>query len=142
MNKYQSNDLDFIDNSSTPRKIIKDFLSEIGFIEENRYFKHPNTEFFIEFPTGPLSVGSEPIQDIIELEYSTGKLLIISPTECVKDRLAAFFYWDDLQSLEQAVLVIKNNSVDFREIERWVKIEKQLSKYNVIKNKLIIKIKS
>lgn len=118
-NKYQSEDLDFIDQSFVPRKKIRLIMEQIGFTEKNRYFIHPETRWFVEFPTGPLAVGNEPIRDIIEIEYSTGTLKIISPTESVKDRLAAYFFWDDLQSLDQAKLVVETNEINFIEIKRW-----------------------
>jgi len=41
----------------------------------------------------------------------------------VKDRLAAYYHWGDLPSLEQAVLVAKANDVDLNEIERWSEVE-------------------
>jgi len=34
-------------------------------------------------------------------------LCLLTPTDCVKDRLAAYFFWNDLQSLGQAVMVVK-----------------------------------
>lgn len=37
-NKYQSNDLDFIESGYSQRKKIKKLLLDIGFIEFNRYF--------------------------------------------------------------------------------------------------------
>ena len=55
-NKYQSMDLDFIEEMPVTRRKLNGVLEKIGFIEENRYFRHPDTEFFIEFPPGPLSV--------------------------------------------------------------------------------------
>jgi len=64
-------------------------MQEIGFHERGRYFKHPESQFIIEFPVGPLAVGSEPVKQIDEIRFSTGVLRLISPTDCVKDRLAA-----------------------------------------------------
>jgi hypothetical protein len=118
-NKYQSFDLDFIENVITSRKKIREVLQKIGFIEEHRYYKHPDTEFFLEFPPGPLSIGDEPVRETIEKEFSTGMLKLISPTDCVKDRLAAYYYWNDRQSLDQAILVAHTCDIDFGEIERW-----------------------
>jgi hypothetical protein len=66
MNKYQSYDLDFVENITTSRKKLKEVLQKIGFIEEHRYFRNPETEFFLEFPPGPLSFGDEPVREIIE----------------------------------------------------------------------------
>ncbi len=39
-------------------------------------------------------------------------------------------YWNDRQSLEQAVLVCENNPIDFRELERWSKNEGMRAKFN------------
>ena len=121
--KYVSKDLDFIDTRfATPRE-IRDAMFEIGFMPENRYFRHPEVELLVEFPSGPPAVGKEPIGAINEIEFSTGVLRILSPTDCVKDRLAAYYHWKDLQSLEQAVLVARSNDVDLHEIKRWSKGE-------------------
>jgi hypothetical protein len=121
--KYVSMDLDFIDTRfATPRE-IREAMFAIGFIPENRYFKHPETDLLVEFPSGPLAVGKEPVGAINEIEFSTGVLRILSPTDCVKDRLAAYYHWNDLQSLEQAVLVAQSNDVDLIEVKRWSKEE-------------------
>lgn len=135
-NQYQSGDLDFIEYISYPKKKIRDLMFEIGFTESNRYFVHPETEFFVEFPSGPLAVGSEPVKEITYLEFVTGELRIISSTDCVKDRLAAYYFWDDLQSLEQAVMVANDNKIDLKEVERWSKTQSMLEKYKIFRAKL------
>lgn len=94
-------------------------MSEIGFAEHGRHFKHADTLLFIEFPSGPPAVGEEPVREILERTESTGVLKIISPTDCVKDRLAGFYHAGDWQCLEQAVLVAVENAIDLEEIERW-----------------------
>ncbi len=117
--RYVSNDLDFIETRFARRTEIRDAMAEIGFIPENRYFTHPDSEYLVEFPTGPLSVGKEPVAHVSEIEFSTGVLRILSPTDCVKDRLAGYYHWGDLQSLEQAVLVAQSRDVNVKEIARW-----------------------
>jgi hypothetical protein len=134
--RYPSFDLDFIERYSTPRKNLRDAMAEVGFYEEHRYFKHDDTQFFVEFPAGPLSVGSEPVKHINELEFETGMLSLLSPTDCVKDRLAAYYYWNDRQSLEQAKLVSKHHPINFEEIRRWSEVEGQSDKYAGIKKEL------
>jgi len=136
-NKYRSYDLDFIERSSYNRKVIKCCLEKIGFYEENRYFVHKDTDYFIEFPTGPLSIGSEQVNELNTIQFETGKLILLSPTECIKDRLAAYYFWNDLQSLHQAVLVAKNNEINISEIERWSQKEGMESKFSKIKSQLI-----
>ena len=121
--KYVSQDLDFVDRRFATVRKIREAMLAIGFVPENRYFRHPQVDLLIEFPSGPPAVGKEPIGAINEIEFSTGMLRLLSPTDCVKDRLAAYYHWDDLQTLEQAVLVAQSNSIDMSEVKRWSKEE-------------------
>jgi len=135
--KYVSGDLDFIETFRTKRKFLKECLKEIGFAEENKNFIHPDTELFIEFPPGPLAVGEEPIKDIITLNTEVGDLRIISPTESVKDRLAAYYFWNDLQCLEQALLVAQYQDINLDEVKRWSLKEGESEKFQIFKTRLL-----
>ncbi len=128
-NKFMSYDLDFVLVSSDKQKRVKQLLADIGFYEEDRYFKHSDTEFFIDFVSPPLSVGQEPVKEISEIKKGGRVLKLLSPADCVKDRLAAFYHWNDRQSLEQAVLVCKEIEVDLKEVERWSTNEGKSDKY-------------
>ena len=134
--KYVSKDIDLVNIHFAKTRDISAAMQEIGFTSEGRHFKHPDNEFFVEFPPGPLSVGEEPIKDIDERKLVTGILRIISPTECVKDRLAAYYHWNDLQCLEQASLVAEMNDIDLAEVERWSKVEGKIAEFRRIRNKL------
>lgn len=90
----------------------------------------------MEFPDGPLSVGEELVKAIDEFDLPTGTLRVISATDCVKDRLCAFYFWNDQQGLAQAVLVSISQRVDLKEIKRWSKGEGKLNEYDVFESKL------
>jgi hypothetical protein len=135
-NKYVSKDLDLINTRFAKRRNIKMAMENIGFKEKGRYFMNTETQFFVEFPDGPLSVGEEPVKDIDEFKLATGTLRVISATDCVKDRLCAFYFWNDQQGLAQAVLVAKSQKVDLNEIKRWSEVEGKLNEYGVFQNKL------
>lgn len=87
-NEYSSFDLDFVITGLSTRQRVRTALAEINFKEENRYFIHPQIQFFIEFPSGPLAIGDEPPSEIRSLGFSTGNLRLLSPTDCVKDILS------------------------------------------------------
>ncbi len=135
-NNYVSMDLDLINIHLARRGKIYQAMVELGFYEDTRYFKHTETEFFVEFPNGPLSVGEEPVKQVDEHKIATGLLRLLSPTDCVKDRLAGYFHWEDLQCLEQAELVAKSNRINLKEIERWSKAEGKPEEFNRIKSRL------
>ncbi len=136
-NRYQSKDLDFIENVSSGRRKLTAALAVIGFKPNNdRYYIHPDTSFYLEFPPGPLAIGDQPAGPPVTMEFETGTLRILSPTDCIKDRLAAFFYWNDRQGLEQAVMVAKANPHDLKEIERWADAEGESGKFSEFKTRL------
>jgi len=99
-------------------------------------FVHPDTPYIIEFPPGPLSVGAEPVKQVQDLDFSTGRLELLSPTDCVKDRLAAYYHWDDQQCLAQAVLVAQAKDADIKEIARWSRAEGMMDKFRLIRAQL------
>lgn len=135
-NKYVSKDLDLINITFAKRRSIKAIMEEIGFQEQGRYFINPETSFFVEFHDGPLSVGEEPVRKVEEFELATGILRVISATDCVKDRLCAYYFWNDQQGLAQAVLVTKSQKVDLKEVERWSAVEGKLAEFQAFKSKL------
>jgi hypothetical protein len=90
----------------------------------------------VEFPPGPLAIGEEPVKQIVEKKLSTGILKVISPTDCVKDRLAAYYHWGDRQSLLQATLVAQRNKINIDEIERWSLAEGKLNEFEAIQSQL------
>ena len=118
-NEYSSFDLDFIITGTSTRHKVRAALAEINFTEKNRYFINPETPFFIEFPSGPLAIGDEPPSEINILRFATGNLRLLSPTDSVKDRLAAYYHWKDRQSLEQAILIARGHEIDIEEVRRW-----------------------
>ena len=136
-NKYVSYDLDLVNIKAVKRRAIHDAMIEMGFFEEGRYYKHPETQYLVEFLPGPLSIGAEPVMQVDEIRLSTGILRIISPTDCVKDRLAAYYHWGDQQSLAQAIFVARDQKVDIDEIRRWSEAEGMHDEFVRISARLI-----
>jgi hypothetical protein len=134
--KYVSMDIDLIPLSAIPRKRLVEAMIEIGFRAQGRHFTHTDTAFFVEFPAGPLAIGSEPVRSIEEIRLPTGTLKIISPTDCVKDRLSAYYHWGDLQALEQAKLVAGQTPIELDEVARWSNSEGKASDFAKIRRHL------
>lgn len=127
--KYVSDDIDLINRYNAREIEITKAMIQLGFTEFNRYFRHTDTEYFIEFPRGPLGVGDAPIHEVASMHFETGTLRLLSATDCVKDRLAAYYHWGDQQGLDQAVWVACQNSVDMESIRSWSEKEKSLERF-------------
>lgn len=134
-NKYLSYDLDFISHASI--KEISPVLSGIGFKRKSsRHFVRSDCPFFIEFVSPPASIGNEPIKGKKELKTRHGKIVLLTPTDSVKDRLAAFYHWNDPQALEQALMVAKAQKINLKEIRRWSEKEDHKEKLEVFVNRV------
>ena len=118
-NAYQTADLDFVERYHTRRAALRKALADIGFMEKDRYFVHPEAAWFLEFPTGPLAIGDGPVHELNELKTDAGVLTLLTPTDCIKDRLAAWFHWKDRQALQQAVWVARRHAFDREAVRAW-----------------------
>jgi len=134
--KYTSDDIDLVDRFNGGHTKIKNVMVQLGFKEYNRYFVHEDTQYFIEFPRGPLGVGDAPITEIASRVNETGILRLLTPNDCIKDRLAAYYHWDDPQSLEQAIWVAQQNKCDIDSIKEWSINEKAFDKFEIFKSRL------
>lgn len=133
---YTSFDLDLINRYNDTFFKIKTVMESLDFKEDGKYFVHKDTSFFIEFPSGPLGVGDEMVTKIEKLATKYGILKLLTPTDCIKDRLAAYYHWNDNQSLQQAVWVADQNEIDIQDIEKWSKKENSLEKFEVFKKEI------
>ena len=133
-NAYESDDLDLIPTglARNPRKV----MLELGFRREGRHFRHDQTCYWVEFPAGPVAVGSAVVTDFAERTTSVGVLRLLSPTDCVMDRLAAYYHWSDAQAFDQAIAVASRQPVDLRAIEVWSEAEGAALKFAEFRRRL------
>lgn len=118
-NEYMSTDLDFI--TVARNKIIAPIVAKLGFKPDGKDFYHRESKFFLEFPPGPLSFGDLYVDTSQTTKVKTkyGSVRIITPTQCVMDRLAWFKHGKDPQARQQAIMVAKRNHIDWDEIYSW-----------------------
>jgi len=134
-NRYESHDLDFVTIASY--KKLEAEMKKMGFSKEaGRHFVHPESKIFVEFPGYAVAIDDEPIREFAERRTPYGVLKLLTPTDCVKDRLAAFYHWNDRQGLEQAVLVTTSQPVQLAEIERWSKSIRMQDRYREFRDEL------
>jgi hypothetical protein len=101
-------------------------------------FEHPECKhLFVEFPgSPPLGIGSDYTIKPDELTVDSHIIKILSPTDCVKDRLASFIYYKDREGLEQAILVAKRQMIDMKSVQKWCQSEGYPEAYQTFSDKL------
>jgi len=137
--KHASRDLDFI--SPYSHEAIASALAEIGFQKEGRYFLHPKSELYVEFPSGPVAIGNQlAVKPEGQLKVKNTTVAMYSPTQCVMDRLAAWFHWNDRRSLIHALWVCEKHPINLDKVKRWAvkegeseKLEQFIQEYKKLK---------
>jgi hypothetical protein len=126
-NAYMSSDADFILERDDPLATVEIALRPLGFARHgrSRMFEHPTSRFTVEFPRGPLSVGGDYIRETTLVERGGRQLRILTRTDCIRDRLAHYYFWDDFTALNAAVGVAAQNpqDVDFDRLRTWTQRE-------------------
>jgi hypothetical protein len=116
---YVSRDMDFIVTGPVTQAGLDSAMASVGFHRRGDRYVHPEVEFYVEFPRGPLAIGGD--HEITPLMRSSAarRMLVLSATDSCRDRLAAFYHWNDRQSLEVAVQVASRSRIDLALIRRW-----------------------
>lgn len=120
---YESGDLDFIVQNLMKDR-LPEIMEEIGFKRKGRHYVHPECKhLFVEFPSGPLGIGEDYSIEPIERDEKGQHFKILSPTDCIKDRLANYIHFKSKEGLDQAWLVAENQPFKKAAIEKWCKGE-------------------
>jgi len=85
-----------------------------------------------------VTIGDQLIRatEVGERRTAAGTIRLLTPTQCVMDRLAAYFHWNDLQSLDQAVMVASSQKISLAKLDAWAKREGASEKLRRFKQQL------
>lgn len=135
-NEYESGDLDFISSAGT--NSIAKAIGPLGFVRDGRMFSHPRTPLFVEFPAGPLAIGKQLIRpaDVAEKRTAAGTLRLLTPTQCVMDRLAAYFHCNDPAVAGPGSDGGLEPRLNFSRLEEWAKREGASEKLGTFRKRL------
>lgn len=127
---YLSADIDFVIEFSGGEGSEAGLL-ELGFERNSNYYSHPHTRLTLDFPIGPLGVGEDLIYDWSTFHRKDQLLHVLTPTDCVRDRLAGYLFWNDAQSLETAVAVAiaQRRRIDDKLVADWCRREGHADKH-------------
>lgn len=134
---YTSRDLDFVVTHLTTQQKLDAALGDIGFGRTGDRYVHPDTQFWVEFPRGPLAVGGDDKIRPITLRDKAGRASTLSATDSCRDRLAAFYHWNDRQSLEVAVQIARRQKVNLRKIRQWSEQEEHLDQFEEFRRRIL-----
>jgi len=122
---YKSGDLDFvIESYGNTKPKIEAAMKTIGFEKVTRHWIHPNcSHLYVEFCNPPVSVGEDYQIEPIKIQKNGVDIYILSPTDCVKDRLASYIHWNARECFDQAVYVARSEVIDYDSVKSWLENE-------------------
>lgn len=112
-------DVDFILEGRIPRAVTDRALAPTGYVRDRDRYVHPTCPFVVEFPAGPLGIGDDDEVVPVEIVVGEDRILGLSATDSCRDRLAAYYHWNDPQGLRAAVAIAVRRSVDLHLISKW-----------------------
>lgn len=133
---YLSHDLDYIVQGRVTQSELDRAMASAGFARTRDLYAHPGTPFVVEFPRGPLAIGDDDVVEPVVVRVGKTAVLTLSATDACRDRLAAFYHWQDRQSLEVALKIARRRRVDLKSIRRWSASEGKSSQFEEFRRSL------
>lgn len=127
--KYTSLDIDFVISGQVDQGTLDVALGKLGFRRKRDHYVHDKVAFTIEFPRGPLAIGEDIVIRPVLHRNGAARALMLSATDSCRDRLAAYYFWNDRQSLMAAIEIARRNPVQLRRIKDWSEREGQVTAF-------------
>jgi hypothetical protein len=99
---------------------LDDAMNEVGFADAGGHtYTNKRCPLDVVFLPPPLAVGDDIVRQVAALRTREGPILILSPTDSVRERLAAYYQWGDREALAEALQVARRHEVDLALVKRW-----------------------
>ena len=105
-------------------------MAELGFKDAGaKTFVSRRCPFDVVLAPAPLTVGDDVVRNIDTLKTREGAINLLSPTDCVRERLAMYYQWGDQEAFREAIDVARRHPVDQALIKRWSDYEWYADRY-------------
>jgi hypothetical protein len=119
---YQSRDLDFVLRFAARARAVDDALRPLGYTRAPEgLYRNPRIAYTIEFPPGPLAIGSETVTSHATERLGGLVLHVYTPTDVVRDRFMHYWAWGDQSALRVALAVAgaRAPEIDAASVKAW-----------------------
>jgi hypothetical protein len=111
---YTSMDIDLAILSGIDHPAIETILEALGYSRNGRVFEHPNSVWTIDIVADTPYIASRPITTFAEIETKYGRVRTYLLEDALADRIAAFLFWNDSQSLDVAERLLGKRARDIQ----------------------------
>ena len=131
-NIYLTNGIDMVNTCYQSPKALNEAMAELGFSKVGRVYINNTTAISVEFPSAPLVVGNDFVNEVTTISVGNSEIPILHAIDVVKDRLAAYFHWNDRPSLAQALTVMLCHAIKPVEIKPFCVSEMKVEEFPFI----------
>lgn len=126
---YKSGDIDLITYELTVRQ-LDIAMNKIGFKKKGMHYRNSACpDLYIQSVSGPLGIGDDLKIEPRKVKVDGRTIKILTPTDCIRDRLSAYIY-DGVRGLfDQAVLVARHQPFEDKKVKKWLTLEGRLNLY-------------
>ncbi|UCE03141.1 MAG: hypothetical protein JSW67_02805 [Candidatus Latescibacterota bacterium] len=129
-------DVDFVLRGSVTRQQLNAAMATLGFERRGDRYVHPRSPYYVEFPRGPVAIGADCQIRPVEQRRGRMRTLSLSATDSCRDRLAAFYHWNDRQALRAAVAIALRRRVRMSVIQSWSENEQAVAGFDEFRREL------
>jgi hypothetical protein len=129
--RYQSLDVDLVLEFGHVAAEVNDALASIGFMRAPEgHFTHEDAKvpYTVEFPAGPLSIGSARIETWNTVRRAEEVLNVLWAYDAMRDRFMHFYAWGDVSAYGVALAIGRAQAqhIDWEAFEAWAEHEASL----------------
>jgi len=130
--------LEFVVSEYVTKK-IKLIMAKLGFkVFVHRTFSNKHCPYNITFLPPPITVGDSIVNNVHAIKTKYGKLKMLCPTDCVRQRLSVYYRFADKNALKDAIGVAKLRKIDLEFVRKWSSWEWALDKFEIFLSALDI----
>ena len=99
---------------------LEDAMRELGFrADGGSAYASKRCPVDVVFMPPPLSVGDDVVQSTSLVRSAGGEVRLLTPTDCVRERLSMYYQWGDREAFQDAVDVARNHPITFDIVKSW-----------------------
>lgn len=132
----QSRGIDLILEVYPSVKDVEQSIAKLGFQRAGRVYSHAQVPITLDFPDDQIHIGADQILSTAILTEGPLSLHILTPTDCVRDRLASFYWYRDRSALKAALGVASLHPIDMQIVKEWSIRENEEEKFREFQERL------
>lgn len=118
-NASDINSIEFAIRRFEPESVFK-VMSAMGFYpRDDHTFASKKIAYEVVLFPMPIAIGDDVANEVGVVRTKKGPLKVLTPTDCLRQRLSIYYRWGEELAFAQAVKIARSHKVDMDLVRRW-----------------------